>query len=619
MYRKLLVCLLWLTLSGFYSPDNEAPTVFLLGDATVATFADRYAPMAGWGQDLHQFFTEEVSVDNRAIAGKSSRSYIEEGRWATVMRDIQAGDYVLIQFGHNDQKRDYRYSSPYGTYQEFLTRYVEETRQQGGIPVLITPVVQRRFDSQGNLYDTHGDYPDAVRQLASELDVPLIDLHQRSFTYVAQLGEEASQNIFLWLEPGETQNYPDGLQDNTNFCRNGAREIGRLVIQGLKEVDIPLKNYLKEYQVSCPQEESETVTVCLGDSVFLDGHYRSQPGTYRIDLGVQGTCRKTRVVSLTVSTPTTSFQTVTLCAGESIVLGGVARHTSGIYRHTYSNHQGCDSVVTTQLIVRPVSQTIKTASIYRGDSVWIGQQYRHEPGTYYDTLTSATGCDSLILTSLQVIPPPVVTEQTITLCDGDSLLAGGRYQRMNGTFYDTIASSSGYDSIVITTLQIGGSLPTPAVMADEHTLRSNIAGDTYRWFFNGKALATSTAALTPWQEGNYSVMVSRGQCVSSLSETYYHMPLVSSTAHNLSEKEPLRAYQAERHYLYIVTPRTSSFSSMLYIHDLAGNCVYQNTKLQHRDPLNRLIRIPFALPEGIYTVTWVEPGQSMSVKFCWTP
>ena len=151
MYRKLLVCFVWLIGSGFYSLNSRKPTVFLIGDSTVSTFAARYAPMTGWGHEFDQFFTDDITVDNRAIAGKSSRSFIEEGKWARVLRDIQVGDYLFIQFGHNDQKQDHRYTSPYTTYQDFLTQYVQDTRRRGGIPILVTSVMRPPLPQRKNV------------------------------------------------------------------------------------------------------------------------------------------------------------------------------------------------------------------------------------------------------------------------------------------------------------------------------------------------------------------------------------------------------------------------------------------------------------------------------------
>ena len=557
-----------------------------------------------------------MSVDNRAMVGKSSRSFIEEGRWAQVARDIQAGDYVLIQFGHNDQRRDYRYTSPTGTYPEFLARYVLETRQRGGTPILVTPVVRRHFNSQGTLNDTHGDYPDAMRRLAEELEVPLIDLHQRSFAHVAQLGEAASKELFLWLAPGEVLNYPRGIRDNTYFSQHGAQEVAKLVAEEIEKLPIPLKNYLKQYAAACREETTETVAICAGDSVYLEGRYQTLPGNYQT---------------------------------------------------TYQGRSGCDSVVHTQLIVHSTQEAHRTAFVYQGDSVWLGQQYRHQEGTYYDTLVNSSGCDSVIATFLTVVPPPVVTKQTLIVCEGDSLLVGERYHQHSGTYYDTLVlsdgtrqvtvttmeiqprhqhtqtvtlcagesmtlrgiaytqpgtyydtlkSSLGCDSVIITTLQILKPLARPAVVAAHNELRSSVAGDTYRWLLNGELLDDTTATLTPFREGDYSVAVSSGSCLSLFSEAYHHMLVVNSTPERVSRGK-LRVYRAGTHALRATAPGINALSATLYIHDLLGNCVYQRVNHRDEDVNAEFIEIPFAQPEGVYTITLVASDQQMSTKFYW--
>ena len=763
MYRKLLVCFVWLIGSGFYALNDRKPTVFLVGDSTVSTFAARYAPMTGWGHEFHEFFTDDVTVDNRAIAGKSSRSFIEEGKWARVLRDIQPGDYLFIQFGHNDQKQDHRYTIPYTTYQDFLTQYVQETRHRGGIPILVTSVMRRRF-RHGKMYDTHGNYPPAVRALADELEVPLIDLHQRSFTHFDQLGEEATKDIFLWLKPGEEKNYSRGLEDNTHFSRYGAREVGKLVIAGLKTLDLPLKNYLKDYQPPCQKEVAETVTICRGERATIGGQDRTEPGIYRVDAGKQDGCHITRVVTLVVNQPSASSRTITLCEGESRMLGGKTRRTSGTYYDTFSNRLGCDSVVTTRLIVNPTHETRRTRTVCQGDSVRIdgryrseageyrhvyrsrqgcdstvitqlvvrpvverritrslcpgdslrvgnryiseagryrqtyqtrsgcdstiivtlnvipirrhqrslviaegdsirlGGHYRRRAGTYRDTLRSSLGCDSVITTALRVIPSPTATQQTLTLCAGDSALVGGAYQQQRGVFYDTLVhasgaqdiitttlnvlphyrqertvtvcagegvtlrgtfrtqpgvyydtltASSGCDSVLVTTLRVAASVPPPAVVATSDTLRSSVEGDRYRWFLNGEEWGDATSAIVPSQEGHYAVAVTVGTCESSRSEVYHYVPVVTSTS-EARPTAPLRAYRAEGgSFLNLTVPTTPGPSATVYVHNLLGHCVYQG-KVR-----TSLHRIPFHQPQGIYVVTLTEAGRRQSVKVYW--
>lgn len=214
--------------------------LFLAGDSTVSEYGASAAPRAGWGQRIGECLKTDMVVRNEAASGRSSKSFIEEGRLERILEQIQCGDYLFVQFGHNDQKPDERRTEPYGTFQQYLRRYVDSARQKKAIPALITPVQRRSFDTQGRLKHTHGDYPDAMRQLAAELQVPLIDLTLKSGRLLQSLRPEASKKLFLWLEPGEHPNYPDGAEDNTHFCEYGAGEIAKLVVQGAREAGLLL-------------------------------------------------------------------------------------------------------------------------------------------------------------------------------------------------------------------------------------------------------------------------------------------------------------------------------------------------------------------------------------------
>ncbi|MCY8092585.1 rhamnogalacturonan acetylesterase [Bacillus haynesii] len=214
--------------------------LFLAGDSTVCDYDGGRAPRAGWGQKIDAFLSDGVLIRNEAASGRSSRSFIEEGRLERIMTQIRSGDYLFVQFGHNDQKLDDRYTEPYTTYKQHLRRYIDDARLKKANPVLITPVQRRSFESDGRFKNTHGDYPDAMIQLAEELRVPLIDLAFKSRQLLESMGQEASKKLFLWLEPGEHPNYPDGARDDTHFCDFGANEIAKLVAQGIKEAGIPL-------------------------------------------------------------------------------------------------------------------------------------------------------------------------------------------------------------------------------------------------------------------------------------------------------------------------------------------------------------------------------------------
>jgi lysophospholipase L1-like esterase len=212
--------------------------LFLAGDSTVASCPEHEAPMAGWGQVFQSFFSNDVIVQNMAMGGRSSNSFIEEGRLTDILGKIKQDDYLLIQFGHNDQK-SYG-TQPFSTYQSYLTQYITGAREAGAIPVLITPVHRRKFGEDGKLQNTLGDYPKAMAELAERFEVPLIDLWSKTKILYESLGPEDSKSLFVWFKAGEHLNYPQGIQDDTHFCEAGAYEVGELVIEGIKELDLPL-------------------------------------------------------------------------------------------------------------------------------------------------------------------------------------------------------------------------------------------------------------------------------------------------------------------------------------------------------------------------------------------
>ncbi|MFC0270395.1 rhamnogalacturonan acetylesterase [Metabacillus herbersteinensis] len=217
--------------------------LFLAGDSTMATCPSHEAPMAGWGQMFQSFFTEDVRVFNEAMGGRSSNSFIEEGRLKVILERIKPGDYLFIQFGHNDQK-SYG-TQPFTSYQSHLEQYITGAWVAGAIPVLITSVNRRKFSEEGKLQNTLGDYPAAMTQLAEQFNVPLIDLWSKTKTLYESLGAKGSKQLFVWFNEGEHPNYPQGIQDDTHFCEKGAREVGKLVIEGIKELELPLSECLK--------------------------------------------------------------------------------------------------------------------------------------------------------------------------------------------------------------------------------------------------------------------------------------------------------------------------------------------------------------------------------------
>jgi lysophospholipase L1-like esterase len=227
---------------------NNKITVFLIGDSTMSDKSNpEINPERGWGQMLPQFFKENVTVKNFAVNGRSTKSFIDEGRGDFVVSEIQKGDYVFVQYGHNDQKfkDSLRFTNPLTAYRYNLMKFVNETRKKGDIPVLFNPIVRRKFNEFGVLVDTHGLYPLVMRQVATELSVPFIDLQFKSENLVLSTGREKSKELYLWIKPGQNTVYSRGKQDNTHFSVKGATEIAKLAIEGLKENKLALTNFLK--------------------------------------------------------------------------------------------------------------------------------------------------------------------------------------------------------------------------------------------------------------------------------------------------------------------------------------------------------------------------------------
>ncbi|MBW2961760.1 rhamnogalacturonan acetylesterase [Mesonia sp. JHPTF-M18] len=242
--------------------EETAQTIFLIGDSTMANYADDYEPgkdymetrypVTGWGQVFQQFFvkdslaevkniiqTDSVIVDDRARGGRSTRTFFQEGRWRGVFEDLQENDIVIIQFGHNDaaENKTERYVNIEG-YKEFLRLFVSQSREKGATPIILTPVARNYPWEDGHLQNVHGDYDQAPKDLAEEMQVELIDLNQLSMDYFSKKGKDfVTENYFMNLPAGKYEAYPDGQDDNTHFQPKGAEAIAQLVFNELKKIN----------------------------------------------------------------------------------------------------------------------------------------------------------------------------------------------------------------------------------------------------------------------------------------------------------------------------------------------------------------------------------------------
>lgn len=237
------------SLSVAFQPAAAPQTqVFLVGDSTMAEKADLTKPERGWGMEFGQYFDNSVVIRNTAQNGRSTKSFYREGRWAKVLEGLKPGDWVFIQFGHNDSKLDdsVRAAPAQTTYRQFLTKFVQEAKAKGANPVLLTPVGRRYFDDKGQRKDDHGEYPGVVREVAKAQKVPLIDLHEQSWKMYSQLGEAGTRPLFWSYQNGYYQPnpVPPAKNDNTHFSQYGAARVAQLVAEDVQAQHLGLASHL---------------------------------------------------------------------------------------------------------------------------------------------------------------------------------------------------------------------------------------------------------------------------------------------------------------------------------------------------------------------------------------
>lgn len=279
MRKMILAALALLILTA--SNTQKLTTVFIIGDSTAAKKdLSTGSPERGWGMALQCFFDEAfIRVDNHAVNGRSSKSFIDEGRWRKVLDRLQPGDYVIIQFGHNDEKpKADRHTDPGSTFDYNLAKFVRETRERGGIPILMNPVVRRNFAKKparndddealrsttfkdapklaegDSLIDTHGLYRIAPRDVAQRMHCLFVDANQITHDLEQSLGAEGSKRLHMWYKPGEHPALPDGRQDNTHYNIYGAHQVARLLAEALC-AEIPLLQKYRTNDEPCKMDK----------------------------------------------------------------------------------------------------------------------------------------------------------------------------------------------------------------------------------------------------------------------------------------------------------------------------------------------------------------------------
>jgi len=212
--------------------------IYIAGDSTAQTYDTTKTLQRGWGQFLSLYFNDKVEVINKAKAGRSTKSFQDEGRWAEIVLNIRKGDWVIIQFGHNDTSdKPERHASP-EDFKNNLIKFITDVRQKKANPILLTPVVMRTFKDGALVDDRLKQYPGITREVAKEYNVPLIDVNQKTRDLILKLGDEKSKSLYMWLEPGVDPSKPDGAKDDTHSLEAGAMQIAKFVSGGIKDLKL---------------------------------------------------------------------------------------------------------------------------------------------------------------------------------------------------------------------------------------------------------------------------------------------------------------------------------------------------------------------------------------------
>lgn len=249
--------------------DDSCKTIYLCGNSTVVDQDDE--PWASWGQMIPRWFNQNVAIANYAESGETAASFIAAGRLKKALSMIKPGDYIFMEFGHNDQKEKSPGKGAYYNFSMNLKIFVDEARAHGATPIFVTPTQRRSFDNNGKINETHGDYPAAMMAVAKRENVQLIDLHQMTRELFETLGVDNSRKALVHYPANTFPRQPKALEDNTHFNPYGAYEVAKCIVMGIKELDLPIvKDIKKDFKDYSPTHPDDFNTFKWNPAPFAD-------------------------------------------------------------------------------------------------------------------------------------------------------------------------------------------------------------------------------------------------------------------------------------------------------------------------------------------------------------
>lgn len=248
MKNKIFISGFIFLFMAFALPEKKKIQIFLAGDSTMSIKETKAYPETGWGMPFAKVWDSAVTVVNKAKNGRSTQSFMDEGLWKEITDNVQEDDYVFIQFGHNDEVPTKKtYTTPV-QFKNNLIKFITETRKKKAIPVLLTPIARRKFDSTGQIQETHKEYSEIIRQVATAHKIIFFDMDRMTMELLQQAGVDYSKSFFLHLKPGEHPNYPEGKEDNTHFSELGAQWVSGIVLSKIRDKLPELADRIKIHQ-----------------------------------------------------------------------------------------------------------------------------------------------------------------------------------------------------------------------------------------------------------------------------------------------------------------------------------------------------------------------------------